>query len=72
MLINMAAEGNVNVSNLVQIIVRHPGFEETINSILAATNHEQSTNIVLTASTEIGEREGSISPSSFYGQLPEC
>ena len=38
MLINVAAEGNVNVSNL---IVKHPAFRETINSILTATNPEQ-------------------------------
>ena len=40
MLINMAAEGNVNVNNLVQTIVQHPAFRETINSILTATNQE--------------------------------
>ena len=38
MLINMAAEGNVNVKNLVQTIVQHLAFRETINSILRATN----------------------------------
>ena len=42
MLINMAAEGNVNVNNLVKIIVQHPAFRETNNSILTATNQEQS------------------------------
>ena len=31
MLINMAAEGNVNVKNLVQTIVQHLAFRETIN-----------------------------------------
>ena len=41
MLINMAAEGNVNVKNLVQTIVQHLAFQETINSILTATNQEQ-------------------------------
>ena len=71
MLINMAAEGNVDINNLVQTIVGHPAFRETINSILKATNQEQSTNIVLIASAEIAEREGSISPSSFYGYLPD-
>ena len=39
MLLNMAAEGNVNVNNLV---VQHPAFREMINSILTATNQEQS------------------------------
>ena len=47
MLINMAAEGNVNVKNLVQTIVRHQAFRETINSILTATNQEQLTYIDL-------------------------
>ena len=41
MLMNMAAKGNVNVNNLVQTIVQHPAFRETINSILTATNQEQ-------------------------------
>ena len=42
MLITMTAEGNVNVNNPVQTIVHNPGFRETINSILTATNQEQS------------------------------
>ena len=42
-----------------------------INSILTATNQEQETNITLIASAEIPEREGSILPCSFYGQLPD-
>ena len=50
MLINMAADGNINVNNLVQTIVRHPAFLETLNSILTATNQEQLTNIALIAS----------------------
>ena len=50
MLINMVAEGNVNVDNLVQTIVKHPAYRETFNSILMATNQEQSTIIVLIAS----------------------
>ena len=37
----MAAKGNVNVKNLVQTIVLHPAFRETINSILMATTQEQ-------------------------------
>ena len=67
----MVAEGNVNANNLVKIIVRHLAFEETNNSILTASNQEQSTNIVLTASAEIVERKGSISQLSFYRQLPD-
>ena len=38
MVINMDARGNVNVNNLVQTIVQHPAFRETINSILMAAN----------------------------------
>ena len=38
----MAAEGNVNVNNIVQTIVQYPTFREMINSILAATYQEQS------------------------------
>ena len=38
MSVNMAAEGNTNINNLVQT----PAFQETINSILTATNQEQS------------------------------
>ena len=70
MLINMAAEGNVNVKNLVQTIVEHLAFREAINSILTATNQEQLTYIVLIDSPEIPEREESIYPSRFYRQLP--
>ena len=50
-------------------IIQHPAFRETINSILTATNQEQSTNIVLIASAKIRKRTGSISSSSIYGQL---
>ena len=66
----MATQGNINVNNLVKTVVEHPAFQEVFNSILTATYQEQSTNIVLIALAEIWEREGSISPSSFYGQLP--
>ena len=38
----MAAKGNINVNNLIQAIVQYPAFQEKINSILAATNQEQS------------------------------
>ena len=58
------AEGNVrnvNVKNLVQTIVQHLAFRETINSILTTTNQEQLTYIVLIISAEIPEPEGSIS-----------
>ena len=47
MLVNMVAEGNVNVKNLVQTIVQHLAFRETINSILKATNQGQLSFIVL-------------------------
>ena len=59
MLINMAAEGNINVNNLVQTIVQHSAFRERIN--LTAADQEQSTSIVLIASAEIAECEESIS-----------
>ena len=72
MLINMATEGNGNVIYLVWNIVQHLAFWEMINSIVTATNQEQYPNIVLIASAEILERQGSILPSSFYGQLPNC
>ena len=60
MLLNMAAEGNVNVKNLAQTIVQHLAFRETINSILAATNQEQLTYILPIVSTKTLECEGSI------------
>ena len=41
-----AVEGDVNFNNLVQTVVQHSAFWETINSILTATNQEQSTNTV--------------------------
>ena len=69
MLINMAVEGNINVNNLVQTIVKHLAFQEMLNSILMATNQEQLTNIVLTALAEIWQCEENILQSSFYGQL---
>ena len=47
MLINMAGEGNVNTNNLVPTIVQHPAFQEMINSILMATNQEQSYVLLL-------------------------
>ena len=46
MLINMAAEGKVNVKNM-QTIFQHLAFRETINSILTVTNQEQLINVVL-------------------------
>ena len=50
MLINMAAERNVNIKNLVQAIVQHLAFQEMINSILTTTNLEQLTYIVIIVS----------------------
>ena len=49
----MAAENNVNVKNLVQTIVQHLPFQETINSILTATNQEQLAYIILIVLAEI-------------------
>ena len=43
----MAAEVKINIKNLVQTIVQHLAFRETINSILTATIQEQVTYIVL-------------------------
>ena len=63
MLINMAAEENINVNNLVQTIVQHSAFRERIN--LTATDQEQSTSIVLIASAGIAECEESISSFSL-------
>ena len=70
MLLNMAAEGNVNVKNLEQTVVQHLAFRETIKSILTATNQEQLTYIALIVSTEIPERERSTYSCSLYRQLP--
>ena len=39
-LINIIAEGNVNVKNLVQTIVQYLALRETVNSILTAANQE--------------------------------
>ena len=47
MLLNMAAKWNVNVNDLVQTIIQHPAFRETINSILIATKKNRSTDIIL-------------------------
>ena len=69
MLMNMAVEGDVNVKNLVQTIVQHLAFQETINLILMTTNQEQLTYFVSIVSAEISEREGSIYRCSFYRQL---
>ena len=58
MIVNMAAEWNISVKNLVQTIVQHLDFWEKINAILTATNQEQLTYIVL---IEIPGRKRSIS-----------
>ena len=60
MLINMAAEGNANVSNLVQTMVQQLNLDVY-----------ESRTIMLVASAKIPERKGSFSPSSSYGQLPD-
>ena len=41
----MAAGGNIDVKNLVQTIVKHLAFLETINSVMTANNQEQLTYI---------------------------
>ena len=69
MLINMAAEGNVNVKNVAQTISQHLAFQETNNSILKATNQEQLTYVVLIVSAEIPDSRGAY-PFSFYRQVP--
>ena len=61
---------NNNIKNLVQTITQHLVFQETSSSILTATYQVQLTYIVLIVSGEILECEGSIYPSTFYGQLP--
>ena len=63
MLINMAAEENVNGKNLAQTIVQHLAFGKTINSILTATNQEQLTYIVLIVSTPQWATGASIDPA---------
>ena len=54
------------MSIILHKLVKHPGFREMINSVLTAT-----TAIMLIASAKIPEQKGRISPSSFYGQLPD-
>ena len=63
MLINMAAEWNVNVNNLVQTIVQHSAFRVTINSILTATSQEQSSLLLRLISRN--------ALSNFYGQMSD-
>ena len=64
----MAADANVNVSNLVQAIVQHPDFQEMFNSVLTATYREQSTNIVLIP--KFGSMKGASRHPAFMGNCP--
>ena len=64
MLINMAAERNVNVNNLVQTIVQHPAFREMVNSIWTATSQEQS---CLTLWLKLWSANGASHHSDFMG-----
>ena len=57
----MAAEGNVNVNNLEQTIVQR---RETINSILTATNQEQSTGIVTAEANQLKRTNSTEIPSA--------
>ena len=52
---NMAAKGNISINNLAQTAVQHPAFQEMINSILTATNQDQSTNTILIALVKISD-----------------
>ena len=62
--INKTGEGYVNVNNLVQTIVQHPAFPETINSILTATNQMQTTNIVNAKANQINRNNSTNIPSA--------
>ena len=55
----MATEGNVNANNLVQTNSPTSAFQGTVNSILTATNQEQSINIVNAEANQIS-RNGSL------------
>ena len=59
--ITLAADGNVNVNNLVQTIVQR---RETINSILTANNQEQSTNIVTAKANPLNRTNSTKTPSA--------
>ena len=60
----MAAEGDIDVDNLVETTVQHPVFRETINSILMATNQEQTTNIANVETNQINRNNLSNIPSA--------
>ena len=60
----MAAERRVNVNNVVQTIVQHASFRETINSVLTATNEEQSNNIVDVETNQINTNNLINTPSA--------
>ena len=46
-----------NVNNLVQTTVQHPAFRGTVNTILTATNQQQSTNIVNVETNQINRND---------------
>lgn len=55
----MAPEGKVNANNLIQTNSPTSAFQGTVNSILTATNQEQSINIVNAEANQIN-RNGSL------------
>ena len=68
----MQAHSQVYVNGKLLNLEKAPGRQ--VISVLFSTKeegYEMKWNEMLIASTKIPEREGSISPSSFYGQLPD-
>ena len=65
----MQAHSQVYVNGKLLNLEKAPGRQ--VISVLFSTKEEGIWNEMLIASTKIPEREGSISPSSFYGQLPD-
>ena len=70
----MQAHSQVYVNGKLLNLEKAPGRQ--VISVLFSTKeegiwNEMKWNEMLIASTKIPEREGSISPSSFYGQLPD-
>ena len=67
------AEGSVriaNVKNLVQTIVQHLAFWETINLILTTTNQKQLTCIARTASAKVRSLSGVSIHPAFKANCP--
>ena len=65
----LQAHSQVYVNGKLLNLEKAPGRQ--VISVLFSTKEEGIWNEMLIASTKIPEREGSISPSSFYGQLPD-